>query len=755
MKFVCDSCHAQYLISDEKVGPNGVIVRCKKCQHKIVVKRAEAPEKEEATVVASAPGVAAPSGGPPASPPVTDENKVPEEKAGIDDELGRAFESVLAKQGVGGGAPADSSSLPTAAEMPAVGGLPPEGATESAPAMAASSGSDGGFPNLPDDSEDSDRQSTRVVNLSQMASMIKAEAQQEAAAHVSPPPEVFQEKPKKDEKRDEKKNGANGGAAPAGGSDWFVAINDAQVGPLTIEGVGEKWEKGELSADSLCWKPGMPDWKPLSSVPELAEKLAPRPAPEPEKAPAGATATGAQAPAPTPLPPQQEEPGEPEWKPSAASALASLVQDELAALAKPPEKKEEPAPAASDKPRGLLDDVPEASMRGPVPAAAAAAALDLPPPGDDPHAQATLPLSSRRTGALPEMPEDEAPPPAIATPERRSRPPQRTSRPPYEEDEPQVYQPPKSNMPLIIGGAIGGVALLCVTIIVVVVLTRSPAQPQVIVQPPVQPVAVAGGTPPVSGSGNPTQPQPVGNTKPPETVGTKAPETGNPPAEAPKTDKPGEPVKVAEPAKTEPAKAEPPKENPRPVAATGPARPKEPTKVAVNDTPKEPPPKREAPAPKAKDDDTPVATKTPTNKVDSDFDAIFGGDGGKKAAPEPAPKPEKEKPKTVYIPPAPGSGATPAKAQLEQSDIMAVVVENKSMIKACVDETKAKDPGATGTIAMRWTILPNGSVSNIQTKTAEFQKTPLSACLTAGIKKFKFPAYSGPQMAPVDFPFKF
>ncbi|MGC4115853.1 MAG: AgmX/PglI C-terminal domain-containing protein [Myxococcales bacterium] len=741
MKFVCDSCHAQYLISDEKVGPNGVIVRCKKCQHKIVVKRAEAPEKEEATVVAATPGVASASaaGSP---PPGTEENKVPEEKAGIDDELGRAFESVLSKQGVGPGQ--DTSALPTAAEMPAVGGPADSGAL----GLAASAGSPGGFPSLPDDSEDSDRQSTRVVNLSQMASMIKAEAQQEAAAQIAPPPSVFEEKPKEKEK--EKKNGSNGSAAAASGADWFVAINDAQVGPLTIEGVGEKWEKGELSADSLCWKTGMPDWKPLSSVPELAEKLAPRPAPEPEKAaPAGATATGAQAPAPTPLPPQQDEPGEPEWKPSAASALASLVQDELAALAKPPEKKEEPPPADS-KPRGLLDDLPEATGSRP--------ALQAPPPSDP------LPSDDSQVGGLPASrraeaeSHDEPPPPAV-TPERRSRPPQRTSRPPYEEDEPQVYRPPKSNTGLIVGGIIGGVALLCVTIIVVVVLTRGSGQP---VQPPPALPPVAAVNPQVNPpTANPAQPQPIGTApvKPPDVK--PAEPTPTPPAadvktgEPPKTDPPKaevgktEPVK-ADPPKTEVAKTDPPKTEKQPAAT--PKQPKEPQRVAAAE--KKDPPKAVVKTEEPEKDNTPAVRKPSANKVDDDFENIFGGDG-KKAEPAPTPKAEKDKPKTVYIPPAPGSGSTPAKAQLEQSDIMAVVVENKSMIKACVDETKAKDPGASGTIVMRWTILPNGGVSNIQVKTEEYRKTPLSACLTNGIKKFKFPAYSGAQMPPVDFPFKF
>src|SRR6267142_2750130 len=41
MRFVCDSCRAQYMISDEKVGPKGVKVRCKKCGYVILVKKGD------------------------------------------------------------------------------------------------------------------------------------------------------------------------------------------------------------------------------------------------------------------------------------------------------------------------------------------------------------------------------------------------------------------------------------------------------------------------------------------------------------------------------------------------------------------------------------------------------------------------------------------------------------------------------------------------------------------------------------------
>ena len=59
MRFVCDSCRAQYMISDEKVGPEGVKVRCKKCGYVILVKKADANGHAESGCAAAAgPGAA-------------------------------------------------------------------------------------------------------------------------------------------------------------------------------------------------------------------------------------------------------------------------------------------------------------------------------------------------------------------------------------------------------------------------------------------------------------------------------------------------------------------------------------------------------------------------------------------------------------------------------------------------------------------------------------------------------------------------
>src|SRR5215471_27283 len=46
MRFICESCQAQYMISDEKLGPKGARVKCKKCGHVILVRKAELGQAE-------------------------------------------------------------------------------------------------------------------------------------------------------------------------------------------------------------------------------------------------------------------------------------------------------------------------------------------------------------------------------------------------------------------------------------------------------------------------------------------------------------------------------------------------------------------------------------------------------------------------------------------------------------------------------------------------------------------------------------
>jgi hypothetical protein len=94
-----------------------------------------------------------------------------------------------------------------------------------------------------------------------------------------------------------------------------------------------------------------------------------------------------------------------------------------------------------------------------------------------------------------------------------------------------------------------------------------------------------------------------------------------------------------------------------------------------------------------------------------------------------------------------------ARTRVDTSEIMEVLVAHRADIKKCTDA--ASVPEERNTIVMRWSIRPDGSVSNLQTATQEFRNTPLSQCLVAALSKLRFPEYSGPQMEPTEVPLRF
>jgi hypothetical protein len=141
-------------------------------------------------------------------------------------------------------------------------------------------------------------------------------------------------------------------AKKAGEKEWYVAIDDSQVGPIDVGEIEQRWDAREIEEDSLAWKAGMSDWVAVAEIPELAFLVTQKPH---QKAPAarggaksgagqsaaaGAAAFGAAAAASEEI----------SWKPSAASALSSLVQEEIQAAAFP--KAE---PAKEIRPSGVPD----------------------------------------------------------------------------------------------------------------------------------------------------------------------------------------------------------------------------------------------------------------------------------------------------------------------------------------------------------------------------------------------------------------
>lgn len=80
---------------------------------------------------------------------------------------------------------------------------------------------------------------------------------------------------------------------------WHVAINDVPVGPMRRDEIARKIAAGAVTGDSLSWREGFDDWRPLRDIPELSSLLRksveapdrPMPRPPPPRAPVGRAPT--------------------------------------------------------------------------------------------------------------------------------------------------------------------------------------------------------------------------------------------------------------------------------------------------------------------------------------------------------------------------------------------------------------------------------------------------------------------------------
>lgn len=136
-------------------------------------------------------------------------------------------------------------------------------------------------------------------------------------------------------------------AKKAGEKEWYVAIDDSQVGPIDIGEIEQRWDGNEIEEDSLAWKAGMSDWMPIAEIPELAYLVTQKPHQNAQARstgrPGGTSASAGAAAAAFGAAAAASE--EISWKPSAASALSSLVQEEIQAAATPKEAPPEARPA--------------------------------------------------------------------------------------------------------------------------------------------------------------------------------------------------------------------------------------------------------------------------------------------------------------------------------------------------------------------------------------------------------------------------
>lgn len=56
---------------------------------------------------------------------------------------------------------------------------------------------------------------------------------------------------------------------------WYYSKNSTQLGPVSLDELRAKFASGEVSPADLVWRDGLPDWKPVSEMAELAVIPAP------------------------------------------------------------------------------------------------------------------------------------------------------------------------------------------------------------------------------------------------------------------------------------------------------------------------------------------------------------------------------------------------------------------------------------------------------------------------------------------------
>jgi predicted Zn finger-like uncharacterized protein len=628
MKFFCDNCQAQYMISDEKVGPAGVRVRCKKCQHVIYVKRLEVDtSNDEKTVIA--PPMVQPSPSPVPAQSTSASgifmSETPAEEQKFEAEIGQALDSVFAENGAPPASASDSES----------------NQLEQAPA------DDGGS---------------------------QQDSADEPAESSSP---ALRSNP-----------GLQPAAAPSA-VEWYIAVRDEQVGPLGVDEIKSRFERGEVGSDTLVWSAGLSDWRPLSTVQELAQMIVPR---------ATVTRSGSEA---TISNPRGEMPREapaarkdsPSFKPSAASALASLAsmaQEEIAAAAR--------------------------STPAPPPAA---------------WSPSTIPAPAPQRAELPDVPVVAAPAPAPVAHSNGSAAYVPAERPSY-----AAYAAPRAHIAwqrvAAIGAAVtlllGGAMALAFWLLVIKPQREQAAKFEKdfaaqLAARPKEPAKDSDrpATPPA-----PTAPLPA-EAKPPP---SPAPEAAVPPTKPGPSSAPspaaGKTVAAAEDHHGKGHKAAASK--PTPAATDAPAAP--------------------AAKPAASSNSEDFLAGAGDSAIDKEFARELDGagaseGGGKKASAKHAP----------YIPPPPGQADLPQ--QLSQSDVIGVVAQHKDAFGHCVQEQKKRDPTSSGTVVMHWKIKPDGHTSDVAAAPGDYQDSPLASCFRGQIVKMKFGQYRGAPMAPIQFPFNF
>jgi predicted Zn finger-like uncharacterized protein len=445
MKFVCDNCQAKYQIGDEKVAGKTVRMKCRKCAFEIVVRAgspgtgADAPAGEmdaPMPMSLSSSSLQAVSIGPVAghavatAPPVSSPG-LSSPRAPVAAPAPRPLHAPAAPPAPRVGpaprapVPAPAAAAPThqpapAAPRPATSAPRPAAAAAPRPVIAA----------RPAGAPSPARPVTRVAGTSSAAMAAVRPAVEEALPPQGTWGGVDDEStalfgmghaPAADAGPEHAPASA---AALEGEADWYVGIAGTPLGPVHATVIRDRALAGDVDGESLVWREGLAEWRPLRTFPELVQLMAAAqyaypatPAPRAVPPPAASVpialvtraaphAVAAEPFAPTaPSAPQSPQNGKSNGYHATPHAPAAFVPDD-APRAQPVPVAPAPAATVPAAPAAIAAPVQVAPIEAPVsqPVASApapSAALSNVGPKVEIEADLDIALGRKRGGAHP------------------------------------------------------------------------------------------------------------------------------------------------------------------------------------------------------------------------------------------------------------------------------------------------------------------------------------------------------------------
>ncbi len=255
MKFLCPSCKAKYQIADEKVSGRSVRMKCRKCGFIIPISQVP-PAPTTLQPAAGELMSVVPKPPPPAKVTVQDVVAAPP-KPERPTPLGK---TPPPKRGVTPAPrpPSSPSAAPRPGSSPSASPrpvTPPPGTRAATPKPAAAAPVPENKPPAPAAqlrpalADDDDDDATRIVSSpytsSPLASAFTDLVGDKSSAIAA----------------------SLDAAMPA--DEWFVGVNDVPVGPIRLSELRSKALSGAVTMESLVWRDGQEDWRPLRTFPEL------------------------------------------------------------------------------------------------------------------------------------------------------------------------------------------------------------------------------------------------------------------------------------------------------------------------------------------------------------------------------------------------------------------------------------------------------------------------------------------------------